>query len=258
MKINTVFTFLLIFAAFQLSHAQESDSTKNAGYINGSIGVTNNGISLIPSFSLEQPALLFNMSLGKGRFSFDPTFTFSLKEARPWFQLFWLRYKVVNKGKFRLSAGTHLGLNFIRTLNLNQTKIIETDRYLVGELVPNYIINEHVSVGLYYIHAIPFDVETTRHTDFLTINANFTRLPIGKELLFSVNPQLYYLNLYGDEGYYATSTFTLEKRGWPVALSSLMNKVIDTKVPNSKDFLWNLTLTYTFKTATLSTKSESR
>lgn len=52
--------------------AQQGDSTKVVAHLSGNAAVTNNGISLIPNFSLEQPAAIFNMSLEKGRFSFDP------------------------------------------------------------------------------------------------------------------------------------------------------------------------------------------
>jgi len=66
---------LLVFALFNLTHfsfSQHKDSTKSISHFSGSVSVTNNGISIIPAFSLNKPAVVFNLSAGKGRLSFEP------------------------------------------------------------------------------------------------------------------------------------------------------------------------------------------
>ena len=244
---NKVAILLFLFAGTAyFSFAQISDSTKNTSHLSGAIGVTNNGISLIPSFSLEKPAATFNLSLQKGRFSFDPEFTFSLK-GKPWYQLFWIRYKLVSTHKFQLGAGTHLGLNFRSKVLPTTGEVITTERYLVGELSPTYSIAKNISVGLYYLHGRGFDIGTHKALHFIGLNTSFTDISLIKNLLLSLTPQVYYLNSYGTEGFYFTSTFNLKKRNAPIALKSTINKVIQTRIPGSKDFLWNLTLTYSFK-----------
>jgi aryl-alcohol dehydrogenase-like predicted oxidoreductase len=45
--------------------------------------VTNNGISLVQTFSLGKPAAIVTLSIGKGKLSFEPDLRFSLKE-KPW------------------------------------------------------------------------------------------------------------------------------------------------------------------------------
>jgi len=244
---NKVSILLFLFSgAACLSLAQVSDSTKNTSNLSGAIGVTNNGVSLIPSFSLEKPATIFNMSLQKGRFSFDPEFTFSL-EGKPWYQLYWFRYKLVSGPKFQMSAGTHLGLNFRSKVLPSTGDAIITERYLVGELSPTYSIAKNLNVGLYYLHGRGFDIGTSKALHFIGINANFSDLRIAKNVLLGLTPQLYYLNAYGAEGYYFTSTFGLKRANSPISLKSTINKVIQTRIPASKDFLWNLVLTYSFQ-----------
>ena len=121
---NKALFLLLIFGGNAcLSFAQKIDSTKSSTYFSGSVNVTNNGISLVPNFSLGKPAVIINLSAGKSWLTFDPDIRFSLS-AKPWTMLFWLRYKVVPTGKFRLTTGTHLGLNFkINTLPINGVKL---------------------------------------------------------------------------------------------------------------------------------------
>lgn len=250
MQKNVLIPLLLLVYMAGAAYSQQSDSTKAIAQISGNANATNNGISLIPSFSLEQPAAVFNMSLEKGRFSFDPEFSFSLTEGRPWYQLFWLRYKLVNKGKFRLNAGAHLGLNFVRhdqPPGSSSKRLIVAERYLVGELAPTYSIGKKVSVGIYYLLSRGFDIGTTNPTHFLTLNASFTNLKLSKKLFFTFTPQVYYLNLFGNGGnYYVTSSFTLGMAGSPFTLNSVVNKAIKTDLANSKGFIWNLSLNYSF------------
>ena len=67
--------------------SQDSNNVNLINHISGRIATTNNGISLIPTFSLGKPALLFTLSLGKNKLSFEPDFNFSL-EGKPWSMLF--------------------------------------------------------------------------------------------------------------------------------------------------------------------------
>lgn len=247
MKLVVPVLFLSTLACF--SFAQDVDSTKGESYISGAASITNNGISLIPSFSLEQSAAIFNMSLEKGRFSFDPEFSFSLEEGRPWYQLFWLRYKLVNSGRFRVTTGTHLGLNYKSAAQPpggNPQRVITMERYLVGELVPTYAISKKVHLGMYYLFARGFDIGTRKPTHFVTLNASFADIKLAGKVFLNLAPQVYYLYLYGEEGYYATSTFTLGITNLPLSLSSTMNKAIKTDITAGKNFLWNLTLRYSF------------
>src|SRR6266542_5734396 len=129
------------------SFAQKIDSTISVSHFSGSVSITNNGISLIPTFSLSKPAAIFNMSVGKSKLSFDPEFAFSL-EGKPWYFLFWFRYKLITAEKFRMNVGTHLGLNFktsVLPINMDSNELKIAERYLVGELVPNYSITKNIS-----------------------------------------------------------------------------------------------------------------
>ena len=227
--------------------AQDRGDNSRGLEISGTAGITNNGISLVPSFSLEQPAAILNFNLARGKFSFEPELTFSLQEGRPWYQIYWLRYRIIDKGKFKLRTGAHPGFNFIKALNAGGNEVIQTERYLTGELVPSYELSNKVKLGVYYLLSRGFDIDTSQPLHFLTLNVVFKNLRISESLYLEITPELYYLSSFDDgEGYYLTSNFRLSKVNFPLTLSSRINQVISTQI-DGKDFLWNLTLTYNFR-----------
>lgn len=243
-KIIPTILFLIGFASFV--SAQE-ENRKFLDDFNGVASVTNNGISLIPSFSLGDPALLFDLKFTKGRFSFEPDMRFAL-EGKPWTMIFWFRYKAIQKEKFSLRVGAHPALNF-RTVSVirdGQTEeLLESRRYLAAEIAPSYSLGKNTGVGLYYLHGRGFD-EGVKSSHFFTLNSYFNNLFITDKLYFNISPQAYYLRLDKDEGYYAVGFITLGKKDFPLTVSAILNKAIKTEIDPEDDFLWNISLDYRF------------
>ena len=149
----------LLLAATIPAHSQEPAPRPVLDRFYGNIQLTNNGISLVPTFSLGDPALLFDLKLVKGRHSFEPDMRFAL-EGKPWAFIFWYRYQAVRSGKFSLRVGAHPAINF-RTIDVvkdgEETRVIQARRYLTAEIAPGYDLGEHLRVGLYYLTAVGFD-----------------------------------------------------------------------------------------------------
>lgn len=228
--------------------SQQQDSARFVHHFSGSAGVTNNGISLVPNFSLGRPAALFLLSLGGERFSIDPDIRFAL-DGKPWTFLFWARYKLFTEGKFRMNAGAHLGLNFkTGTLPVSgtQAELTVVRRYLAGELVPNYFVARNISIGAYYLYSRGLDNGTVRNTHFVTLNSNFSHIPLVKQVYLRIAPQIYFLDQDGRNGQYVMATFTLAKNNFPLSLSSILNKSIRSGILGSRNFNSNLSLVYSF------------
>lgn len=246
-KIN-LFLFLLIIGVTSVSLAQENEDAAKKIHIAGSAGLTNNGISLIPNFSLGDPAALFNLSVTRGRLSFDTDFNFSL-EAKPWYILYWLKYKLADAEKFKITTGTHLGLNFFsseQNIDNRQKKVQQYERYWVIDFSPTYILSDKLNIGLYYLHSRGLDPGTVGATHFFTINSNISNIRLIKDFELSINPQVYYLKQDNPHGFYFTSTFTVSKSNCPVSISSLINKEIKTDITAGKGFVWNISVKYSF------------
>ena len=240
-----VFVFLLL---AHFSFSQATDSTKSISHLSGTVSVTNNGISIIPAFSLNKPEAVFNLSAGKGRLSFEPYLGFSL-EGKPWSFLFWWRYKLKQEGNFKINAGAHYGLAFSSVPVLNNgisTKTITAQRYLAEEFSPNYFLSKNIRVGVYYLYSHGLDSYAIHNTHFLTLNSSFTNIKLTNDFFLNFTPQAYYLNIDGLDGFYFTSVLNLAKKNFPLSISYQMNKIIKTNITASPDFVWNVSVAYSF------------
>lgn len=224
------------------------DTTKHKVFLTGSALATHNGINLVPTFSLNKPAAMFKFSAGKNRLSFDPEFNFSL-EGKPWYFIFWLRYRLIDGKKFRVNTAAQLGLNFREipmVINGNNTEGIMTERYVAGEIAPSYQFSKNFNIGIYYLHSHGLDAGTTNALDFLTLNATWSNINIADVVQFRITPQFYYLRQDGFHGTYFTSTFAVERKGFPLSLQSIINQPLETDIPGGDKFVWNVSLIYSF------------
>ncbi|SDL14056.1 hypothetical protein SAMN05421823_104478 [Catalinimonas alkaloidigena] len=244
-KISTLFVWFVALAPF--AFAQPAEDVARISHFAGKVITTHNGISLVPSFSLDKPAVLFNLSIGGPRLTFEPDIRFAL-EGKPWSFLFWWRYKAIQHEKFSLRVGMHPALNF-RTIPLDvnggATQIMEARRFLAGELSPTYALTKHISVGPYYLYSRGLDRSQT-HTHFLVLNTAFTNLPLSKDVSISIFPNVYYLKMDALDGFYVSSTLRLAKRDFPLSLESVLNKIIRSEILPERDFVWNVSLVYSF------------
>jgi hypothetical protein len=241
---------MLLFICLQTCRtvqAQQTDSTRHPFHFSGSVSVTHNGLSFIPTFSLEKPAALFNLSMGR-KVRFEPELRFGL-DGKPWSFLFWWRYSLPITGKFSLRLGAHPAMNFkSQTVTLNgvQQKAIITRRYLAGEIAPAYAFSKKGSTGVYYLYSRGLDPGSAKNNHFLAINWTVNHLRLVRDWYLKVTPQVYYLKLDQQDGYFVTSSFALAKPGFPFSLGAIINKRIEAAIAGSRDFVWNTTLVYSF------------
>ena len=245
---SKTFLFCLFAHWTVISFSQKVDSTKNNSHFTGTISVTNNGISLIPTFSLGKPAAIFELSAGRKRFSFDPQMRFNLENGKPWSFVFWMRYKLVETEKFKLNIGTHSSFVFSNTTittNGVVKEVITTKRFWASELSPQYALSKHVSLGVYYLYAHRIDIDATKNTHFLALNSRISNINLSHQFYMTVVPQVFYLKLDEKDGFYMNATLTLAKHNSPFALSTIASKTIHSNI-GTKDFVWNVSLAYSF------------
>lgn len=242
---------LLFFVLINLSYvsfSQKTDSTKVASRFGGTVTVTNKGISTIPNLTLGKPAVIFEMLMGKRKLSFEPQLRFAL-EGKPWSFLFWWRYELLKTDKFLIKIGAHPAIAFktvtVTTEGVPQ-EIIRAQRYLAGELAPSYLLAKNISVGIYDLYLYCLEEGLVKNTNLLGLRGNFSNIRLSDQFFMRFNPQIYYLIMDENDGFYFNATLTLAKRNFPLSVSSLINKTIQTEIPLGEDFLWNISLIYTF------------
>jgi hypothetical protein len=242
-----VLVAIMVLAFVAPSFAQESDSVATIRELKGAVTVTNNGISVIPTFMLGKPAVMLDLAVSGKRLSFEPQMRFAM-EGKPWAFVFWWRYKAIKRNKFTFNIGAHPAIAFRETLipvNGEMRETLIAQRFLAGELMPTFKISPKLSVGLYYLHANGLDKGTTKNTDFLALNTSISDIRLIKDISLRLNPQLYLLKMDELQGYYVTSTFTLSKKEFPLSISSVFNQEIRSTI-GSKPFVWNVSLVYAF------------
>lgn len=229
--------------------AQDSTKARVATTVDGSISVTNKGISVIPSFTLGKPAGQLNMTVRHGPWSFEPEFRVGLN-AKPWSFLFWGRYQLVRGDRLHVQVGAHPAVNFraqdIVLGGVTQSGIVAR-RYIAAEVSPSYRLTPHVTVGSYYLASRGLDPGTVRTTNFLTARVTLSSLHLSELYTLSIAPQFFYLKTDAQDGWYANSGATLARKGTPFSLSATANKPLRSTIAGGQTFLWNVSLTYTLK-----------
>jgi hypothetical protein len=231
-----------------LGFCQKKEPIKVQSHFGGVITLTNNGISLLPNFSLNKPAALFDLSLGKGKLSFDPMLRFSM-DGKPWTFVFWCRYKLIHDKKFTMQVGAHPAFAFAtRTLyNASGTayNYNTATRYFAGETTPTYIFNKKVSAGIHYLYSHGLEKIATQNTHFVAFRIPISNIKISKDFAFNVIPQYYFLKMDTKQGTYINLITSLRNIKSPFSISSIISKSISTTI-SGKSLVWNIGVNYNF------------
>lgn len=84
------------------------------------------------------------------------------------------------------------------------------------------------------------------NTHFVTFNTSLLNIPLVGGYNFNFNPQVYYLKIDREDGYYLSGAAWISHMKSPFSLIGSYNKEIQTNISGSKDFVWNVTLSYRF------------
>lgn len=244
LTIRIVLLILLISTKQSIAAKIPGDTT----VFSGSVALTTNGFSIIPSFSLNSPAIISILSLRKNKFSFAPDvrLTPNLKKGG---MIFWLRYQLIDSKKFSLRAGAHPALNFqLRDITTNgkTSTISQMRRFVAWELAPNIKLTQNWTLGIYYLNGNGLQLDGPRTTHFVTLNTSISKIKITKNLRFNFFAAVFHLDVDGNQGQYFTATGSINHIKFPFALESSINKTFQSNLPGNKDFMWNVSVNYLF------------
>jgi hypothetical protein len=251
-KDSTCIKVLTLFSLMTLSQtlsAQKSDSTiYKINSFSGAVTIQSKGISTIPNLTLGKPAAVFDLKVGR-KLSFEPQFRFSL-EGKPWAMVFWWRYygSISDKFKLTLHANHSLAYKSLTFFTSSGTpqEIIRTTRYLVGAIAPNYQVNKYVGIGMYLFYNRGIEKFITRNTYMVSFRPGISNIPVTKNIVARLNPEIYYLKMDDNDGMFLNTRFLITKKNCPLSVSGLINKPLKSNIPSDYDFLWNVGLTYAF------------
>lgn len=250
---------LFSLSIYPLLWSQSADTSVINSTFSGALGITNNGFSIIPTFSLNSPAAVIAVSWRTNRFSFEPDIRLT-PDVKKGGMLWWLRYRLIEKQKFSLRVGAHPAFTLINRSDteLGETKdITEMLRFVAFEVVPGYQINQHWGVSAMYLEGHALQKHGPQLTRVLFLNLNLTEIALSNSLRVHAFPSVYYLFTDGYRGTYGTVTGVLAHKKWPFSLQSTINQTFSSDLPDNKEFLWNVTLNYNFNKTYQTTKIRS-
>jgi hypothetical protein len=246
-RLKTFSLVTLCLIGFQCFSEGLVDSTAKPLQFATSTTITNNGISVVPIFSLGKPAAIINFTVGR-KFTFEPEFRLSL-EGKPWAFIYWFRYKLIKTNKLSWGIGAHPALIY-KTIpvisNGIPTDLIRVQRFLAAEMTQNYRFNKNMNLGFYYLLGAGSIENGTKPTNLLILRGGVNNLELGKGFLGAMNPQLIYLFTNGQEGSYANVTFILSHKKSPVSINYFVNKPLNTNIIGGQDLVWSIGTTYVF------------
>jgi hypothetical protein len=247
--IQNRFIFLLVlFSGIScIAFGQKADSTRAPTNLGAIVTLTNKGISSIPNLTLGKPAVIFYLSVGK-KLRFEPEFRVAL-EGKPWMFIFWGRYDLLNTSKLfiKMRANASLAFNTISVTTDNvQNDVLKASRVLTADFATSYFVTKNITIGPYYMYNYGVEKNAIKNTHLISLRTSFSNINISDGVFIGINPQVYFLKMDKYNGFYFNSTLTLAKRTFPVSFSALINKAIHTEIPFGENFLWNVSLIYTF------------
>lgn len=242
-----VLLFLVGLSHFLFAQNEDSSAPKINNFT-AAVTIQSKGISTIPNLTLGKPAIVFDLKLGR-KLTFEPQFRFAL-DGKPWAMVFWWRYYETISNKFKVTYHTNYSLSYksITSYTSSGTSqdLIRTTRYLVGAIEPNYRINNHIGVGMYLFYNRGLESFITRNTYMFSFRPTFSNIPITKNVVVVIAPEIYSLIMDKNNGVFFNSRFLISRKNFPLAISGLINKPLKSTIPSEYDFLWNVGLSYTF------------
>ncbi len=251
-RINSlkVISLLFLVSISQNLFAQNEDTTApKINNFTAAVTIQSKGISTIPNLTLGKPAIIFDMKLGR-KLTFEPQFRFALEDGKPWAMVFWWRYYQTVSNKLKVTYSTNYSFSYKSIASYTSSgvsqDIIRTTRYLVGAIEPNYRISKHIGAGMYLFYNYGIESFITRNTLMISFRPTFSNIPITKNVVAMVAPEIYSLIMDKNNGVFFNSRFSISKKNCPIAISGLINKPLKSTIPSEYDFLWNVGLSYTF------------
>jgi hypothetical protein len=229
---------------------EKKDSLVVKSNFSGLVGLTSNGLSIIPTFALNAPAYNILLSVSKNKFSFDPDIRMTL-DGRKGSMVFWFRYKAVEGKRYNLGVGAHPAFN-IQTRKIldpgtsQLSEISQLRRFIAAEINQGYQVSKNLRVGVYYLKGFGLQGDAVKSSHFLTLNSTISNIKLGGGTSLQFTPQVYYLKLDKEDGIFYTHTMSISKKNVPLLLQSTINKNIKTNINGGDRFQWNITLFYTF------------
>ena len=239
-------TFLVLFciAVFSTCKGELPDTVAQRFSASASLSFNSNGVNPIPSFSLGKPAVQANISLSKGRFSYDPGLAYGV-DAKPWYIDNWFHFIIINKPVFKLRTGINFSM-FFSDKTVTGEKFLQGQRYWTGELAGIFSLPSGYTLTMMYWSDNGQEHGTlTGH--FISFSAEKNDLALSNSLRLSAYIQLFTIQYDQDnKGFFITPRIALSEKHLPLSLFFQATQPLVTRIKPNPGFQWDIGVSYSF------------
>jgi hypothetical protein len=234
---------LLIFFSTLVHAFEKTDSARAKLNVSAIFSLNSNGIASIPAFSLDEPALMATLALKKNRFSYEPVLAYGL-DLKPWIIDNWFNYKIIVRPSFEFITGINISAYFSEYA-LSGDSILQSQRYFTFAFTGVYKISPASALSLAYWNDRGQD-KGTLMGHFISLMGERSGIKIMKNLLLSVNIQLYYINYSGNnDGLFLSPKISSTIKSLPFTVLFQCNQALVSNISPFPGFTWNVGIGYT-------------
>jgi hypothetical protein len=108
------------------------------------------------------------------------------------------------------------------------------------------LFSKKSSLGLIYWNAHNLEKKSIKLINFLSAVVSITNVPINKKIYCNFLPQVFYLNVDGQEGIFFSPTVGFGPKKSSLFFSSQVNTTLITNISPNPGFKWNVAVNYNF------------
>ena len=125
--------------------------------------------------------------------------------------------------------------------------ILTPQRFFILNSLLNYKVSKKINFTLFYINGRGLEKrDQSDQANFVTIRTGIDNLALSNNMSIGFSPEIYFLQIDNNSGFYFANTFALKHKKIPFFISSTLNQSISTSI-NAKPFDWNIGINYSFR-----------
>lgn len=204
-KIGYVLWMFLCFGAL----AQSNSPLK----VSGNVQFTNNGVSPIPAFSLDRPAVLGSYKIEKGRFFYQQLLNYGL-DTKPWDNVSRFGYRLFDNDKWNVTAASFFAIYTAARDVMYNNEEFQIQRYQDYELYITRKLNPTSDLTLMYWNEHALDKVGVQHSDIAMATYSNIQLPVfSNSMVMTLAVSLLYISNTSDyKGLLSTQNITLRPK----------------------------------------------
>ena len=209
----------------------------------------NNGVSIVPAFSLGRPAVMYLGRFSQKNWSMEPEVRMSY-DGQPWSMILWARYTLPELGEWKCTIAPHVAMLYAPVEEVIDGTVMQSfssNRYTALRGTAFRSLGSGFGLSTYGLAAIGVDKGASTNPVVLTGVVGVTpNIEVGP-ITLDLRPQLYYLNMRGPSGVFYAVNYTIPiQKDWSI-IGIVTQPIAKNDGLEVSSFIWNIGISYAVK-----------